>query len=280
MFEQGKREVAVGVGVGAQSQHQGLEIGNLLGVRDGAWPLVGIFEAGGEVHDSAVWADLSSLHSALRTTFNATVTAQSEDASPATLRDFKERITTDPRLNVGVQREPDYYASRSEGLQKFITILGYTVAAIRGIGAFFGALNTMYTAVSSRDWNSDPACAWIQGLADGRFRPDRGAYPGAALIRAGGCVSLLCVQLLHRFHAQISNLQPGRFCLQRKTRATASGHRPGRRHRLHRRPVSGPRGRSNASRRSLAPRSGHDRTRGDFPIGRAVAGGNTRHAIF
>lgn len=148
MFEEGKREVVVGVA--AQSQYQGLEIGNLVEVRDGAWPVVGIFETGGDVHESEIWADVSSLHSALRTTFYATVTAQLEDASPATLRDFKDRITTDPRLNVGVQREPDYYASRSEGLQKFITILGYTVATIMGIGAVFGALNTMYTAVSSR----------------------------------------------------------------------------------------------------------------------------------
>ena len=148
MFEDGKREVIVGRS--ALDQYAGLEIGSLVEVRDGAWPVVGIFETGGDVHESEIWADISSLHAALRSTFYATVTAQLEDDSPLTLRAFKDRITTDPRFNVGVQREPDYYASRSEGLEKFITILGYTVSVIMGIGAVFGALNTMYAAVSTR----------------------------------------------------------------------------------------------------------------------------------
>ncbi len=147
-FEDGKREVIVGRG--ALDQYAGLEIGDMVEVRDGAWPVVGIFETGGDVHESEIWADISSLHAALRSTFYATVTAQLEDDSPLTLRAFKDRITTDPRFNVGVQREPDYYASRSEGLEKFITILGYTVSVIMGIGAVFGALNTMYAAVSTR----------------------------------------------------------------------------------------------------------------------------------
>jgi putative ABC transport system permease protein len=148
MFEPGKREVVVGRG--ALDQYQGLEIGNSVEVRDGQWPIVGIFETGGDVHESELWVDVTSLHSALRSTFYATITAQLEDASADTLQAFKDRITTDPRLNVGVQREPDYYASRSVALEKFITILGYSVATIMAIGAVFGALNTMYAAVSTR----------------------------------------------------------------------------------------------------------------------------------
>ncbi|MGQ0619640.1 MAG: ABC transporter permease [Panacagrimonas sp.] len=148
MFEEGKREVVVGRS--AYDQYEGLEIGDSVEVRDGAWPVVGIFDTGGDVHESELWVDVSSLHSALRSTFYATVTAQLEDGSPETLQAFKDRITTDPRLYVGVQREPDYYASRSVGLEKFITYLGYSVATIMGIGAVFGALNTMYAAVATR----------------------------------------------------------------------------------------------------------------------------------
>lgn len=148
MFEQGKREVVVGRA--ALDQYQGLEIGSLVEVRDGAWPVVGIFETGGDVHESELWVDLTSLHQALRSTFYATITAHLDDASPETLQAFKDRITTDPRLNVGVLRQPDYYASRSVALEKFITILGYSVATIMAIGAVFGALNTMYAAVSTR----------------------------------------------------------------------------------------------------------------------------------
>jgi putative ABC transport system permease protein len=148
MFESGKREVVVGRT--ALDQYQGLEIGSLVEVRDGAWPVVGVFETGGDVHESELWVDLTSLNQALRSTFYATITAQLEDASAETLQAFKDRITTDPRLNVGVQREPDYYASRSVALEKFITYLGYSVATIMAIGAVFGALNTMYAAVSTR----------------------------------------------------------------------------------------------------------------------------------
>ena len=148
MFEEGKREVVVGRG--ALEQYSGLEIGQNVEVRDGAWPIVGVFETGGDVHESELWVDVSSLHQALRSTFYATVTAQLQDDSDATLQAFKDRIAADPRLNVGVQREPDYYASRSVALQKFITILGYSVATIMAIGAVFGALNTMYAAVSVR----------------------------------------------------------------------------------------------------------------------------------
>lgn len=148
MFEEGKREVIVGRG--AIDQYQGLEIGNSVEVRDGDWPIVGIFETGGDVHESELWVDVASLHSALRAPFYATVTAHLVDDSAATLQAFKDRITTDPRLNVGVLREPDYYASRSEQLEKFITWLGYSVAAIMAVGAVFGALNTMYAAVSTR----------------------------------------------------------------------------------------------------------------------------------
>ncbi|WP_420466237.1 ABC transporter permease [Panacagrimonas sp.] len=148
MFERGKREVVVGRG--ALDQYADMQIGQRVEVRDGAWPIVGVFESGGDVHESELWVDVTSLHQALRTPFYATVTVQLQDASEATLQAFKDRIAADPRLKVSVQREPDYYASRAVALQKFITILGYSVATIMGIGAVFGALNTMYAAVSTR----------------------------------------------------------------------------------------------------------------------------------
>ncbi|MGQ0700840.1 MAG: ABC transporter permease [Panacagrimonas sp.] len=148
MFEEGKREVIVGVA--ARDQYGGMDIGKSVEVRDGAWPIVGIFSTAGDVHESEIWVDLSSLQQALRTPMYATVTAQLEDASAATLQAFKDSISTDPRLNLGVQREPDYYASRSEALETFITVLGYSVSGIMAIGAVFGALNTMYAAVSTR----------------------------------------------------------------------------------------------------------------------------------
>jgi putative ABC transport system permease protein len=148
MFESGKREIVVGAA--ALNQYEGLEIGKNVEVRDGDWPVVGIFSSGGDVHESEIWVDVTSLHAALRSPAYANVTAQLEDASKETFQAFKDKVTTDPRLNLSVQREPDYYASRSVALEKFIRILGYSVATIMAIGAVFGALNTMYAAVSTR----------------------------------------------------------------------------------------------------------------------------------
>src|SRR5499433_1621388 len=53
-------------------------------------------------------------------------------------------------MNVDVSREIDYYSKQSRVMTTLITVLGGFVAAIMAIGAVFGALNTMYSAVSER----------------------------------------------------------------------------------------------------------------------------------
>lgn len=146
MFEPGVREVIVGSAVAAQFET--LKLGATVDVRDGPWTIVGLFETGGDVHESELWVDAGALETASRrTAFNSTtVRLESVDAFQA----FKDALTTDPRMVVTPQREPDYYASRSEQLHLLIRILGYTVAVIMGIGAVFGALNVMYAAVATR----------------------------------------------------------------------------------------------------------------------------------
>jgi len=71
---------------------------------------------------------------------------ESEDS----LQKFKDALTTDPRLNVTVYREPDYYAAQSKVLQTVIQTIGFSIAALMGLGAIFGAVNTMYSAVANR----------------------------------------------------------------------------------------------------------------------------------
>jgi putative ABC transport system permease protein len=71
-------------------------------------------------------------------------------ASPDSFQQFKDAVTTDPRMNVDVTREIDYYAKQSTTMTRLITVLGGLVAAIMAIGAIFGALNTMYSAVAER----------------------------------------------------------------------------------------------------------------------------------
>jgi putative ABC transport system permease protein len=146
MFQPGVYEIIVGRA--AVGQFANLHVGDKVAIRNGDWTVVGIFTSGGDVHESELWADLETLMAAAKSPVMASVTAQLESAAayPA----FKDALTTDPQLTVKVQREPEYYASRSEALNTLVNVLGYTVAIIMAIGAVFGALNTMYAAVSAR----------------------------------------------------------------------------------------------------------------------------------
>lgn len=146
MFEPGKREVIVGKTVAAQFDN--LKVGSTVDVRDGPWTIVGLFETGGDVHESELWVDGEVLMTISRRQAFNSVSVKLE--SVQSFQTFKDALTSDPRMVVSAQREPDYYASRSEQLHKLINILGYTVAVIMAIGALFGALNVMYAAVATR----------------------------------------------------------------------------------------------------------------------------------
>jgi len=147
MFEWGLNEVIVGKG--ARQQFAGLEIGSSIEVGQEKWPVVGVFEADGGLSESEIWVDAAVLQPAYRrgNSYQAVyVKLNSRDA----FDEFKDSLTSDPRLNVKPMRESEYYDSQSTTVYNLITGLGTLIAFIMGLGAVFGALNTMYTAVSSR----------------------------------------------------------------------------------------------------------------------------------
>ncbi|MCJ7815822.1 MAG: ABC transporter permease, partial [Xanthomonadales bacterium] len=113
------------------------------------WPVVGIFEVGGGLAETEIWVDASVLQPAYRRG-NSYQAVYAKLESPEAFQEFKDALTSDPRLNVKPMRESEYYQSQSEMLYNLITGLGTLIAVIMGLGAVFGALNTMYTAVSSR----------------------------------------------------------------------------------------------------------------------------------
>jgi putative ABC transport system permease protein len=63
---------------------------------------------------------------------------------------LQARLTSNPQLNVEVKTEREYFGSQSAGLTRQIGFLTNIVAVIMAFGALFGALNTMYSAVSAR----------------------------------------------------------------------------------------------------------------------------------
>jgi putative ABC transport system permease protein len=148
MFTPGLYEIVVGKN--ANASYAGLTLGNTISLGSVRWKIVGIFDAGGSSFDSDVWGDAHLIGPAYNRpdTFFQSVTVHL--TSPQAFQQLKDAVTADPRLNVDVTREIDYYSKQSNRLTRLITVLGGIVAAIMAIGAVFGALNTMYSAVAER----------------------------------------------------------------------------------------------------------------------------------
>jgi putative ABC transport system permease protein len=127
-----------------------LALGDTIKFGGGTWNVVGIFDAGGSAFDSEVWGDVNVLNQVYHRPENVfqsiTVHLTSSDAMAA----FKDSLTSDPRMTVQVDRERDYYDKQSRNLTTLIVVLGTIIAVVMGIGAVFGALNTMYSAVAER----------------------------------------------------------------------------------------------------------------------------------
>lgn len=146
-FAPGRNEVIAGRG--AQLQFRGLDLGSELLFGQNRWTVVGIFEAGGAISESEIWADAAVLAPAYRRG-SSFQTAVVKLASPGSLQQFKDALTSDPRVNLKIVRETDYYAEQSQTLVNIVTFLAGIITTLMGLGALFGALNTMYTAVAAR----------------------------------------------------------------------------------------------------------------------------------
>ena len=146
-FFPGKGEIIVGKG--AANEYEGLELGNKIKIRDSEWTVVGIFSTGGDVHESEIWADLAVTQAAFRRGASASIAIVQMEEN-ASITDLGATLELDPRLDLKVQGEVDFYEEQSSGASSLIQAFGYTVAVIMAIGAVFAALNTMYSAVSTR----------------------------------------------------------------------------------------------------------------------------------
>jgi putative ABC transport system permease protein len=147
-FARGVREAIVGRK--AAQQFEGLTVGSRIAFRDSDWTVVGVFTSNGDVHESEIWADAEVAMSAFRRQGFQSMTATLADSSDAGLAALEATIARDPRLSINTLREPEYYAKQARTLGTLINVLGYTVSVFMAIGATFGALNCMYSAIASR----------------------------------------------------------------------------------------------------------------------------------
>ena len=145
-FQPGRGEVIAGRG--AHIEFAGIDVGNKIRLRQSEWTIVGVFEADGSAYESELWVDLPVAQSAFR--FGGTSSLRLRVDSPERIDELAERIKGDPRLDLELTGETEYFARQAGGLTETIRIFGYTVAVIMAIGAVFAALNTMYAAVVTR----------------------------------------------------------------------------------------------------------------------------------
>jgi putative ABC transport system permease protein len=190
-FEPGLAELVVGRNV--DKTYAGLSLGNSVKFGGGTWRVVGVFDAGGSAFDSEVWCDAPVLNDVYHRPENNFQSVTVHLTSPDALRQFKDSISSDPRMNVDVSSELDYYARQSTVLTQVIKVLGGLIAVIMGIGAVFGALNTMYSAVAERSRE----IATMRALGFGAASVV-GSFTIEALLIAGvggalGCLAVLPV---------------------------------------------------------------------------------------
>jgi len=144
-FQPGLRELIVGRGVA--QQFSGVEIGESLRMRGSDWTVVGVFESG-DANESELWTDAEVAQSTFnRQGFSSIRLALADKAA---LQSVKDTLAADPRLNVDVETEQQYYSGQTRQFRQTIGMLAGVVTLIMALGATFAALNTMYAAVGTR----------------------------------------------------------------------------------------------------------------------------------
>ena len=147
MFNFGTNEVIAGRG--AHVNFKGLNVGDTITSGQNKWQVVGLFETDGSVAETEIWCDVRVLQGVYRRGNSYQSILARLDSSDS-FNTFRDWLTANPQVNVQVRRETDYYAQQSRALTSLIRNVGFGIAALMGIGAVFGAILTMYTAVSTR----------------------------------------------------------------------------------------------------------------------------------
>ncbi len=146
MFQTGVHELVVGRS--AQRQFSGMQLGEQVRLQEGDWTVVGVFESAGSARESEVLADAQTVLSAYKLSAFNSVHALLE--SPTSIRVLADGLQTTTTLIVDVHSEPEYLANASQSMNRMLKVVAYAIGTIMAIGAFFGALNTMYSAVAAR----------------------------------------------------------------------------------------------------------------------------------
>jgi putative ABC transport system permease protein len=197
-FGSAVREVIVGRTL--QRQFRDLELGKQFLLRGAEWTVVGVFESHGDPHEAEMITGAETLQSAFeRNTFQSVaVLLESADS----FAQFKGALTSNPALAVDAMREADYYRQQSQAFSRLLSIVAYLIGGIMAVGAVFGALNAMYSAVSTRTVE----IATLRVLGFGASAVIVSVFAEALLLAlAGGAIGGCLAWLLFNGHAVSTN---------------------------------------------------------------------------
>jgi len=149
MMREGTNEIIVGKGV--VQNYEGLAVGKTVRWGNGDWKIVGIFTDDGGIAESEAWGDVRLVQQVWgRGSSFQSIRARLIDDSEATLTKLKDSLTKDPRVQVSIKREPEFYAEQQKVMSTLINGAGWVFAFLMGLAAIFAAVNTMFNAVASR----------------------------------------------------------------------------------------------------------------------------------
>lgn len=201
-FQPGLSELVVGTN--ASRTYAGFAVGQTVRFGGGTWTVVGRFDAGGSAFDSELWCDANVLNQTYQRPQNIfqSMTVRLDSAESHTR--FNDALSTDPRLRVQAEPELAYYEKQSVMLTQMITILGTLVSIVMAVGAIFGALNTMYSAVAerSREIGTMRALGFGEGSVVASF-----VVESVLIALVGGVVGCVVVLPLNGFTTGTLNWQ-------------------------------------------------------------------------
>lgn len=190
MFARGANEIVVGKGL--VQEFSGFELGKTVAFGTTRWTVVGIFDAGGSVFESEIWADLPVVQALFnRPNFVQTVRARLD--APASLTKLKSYVDDDPRLKLDTKSEVDYFKDQSSQTSDLIQKLGWPLAIAMAFGALAGALNTMYSSVAARAVE----IATLRAIGFGGFPAFVGTLVESLVLAAiGGAIGAIATYLV------------------------------------------------------------------------------------
>ena len=111
--------------------------------------IVGLFESTGGAFESEIWGDYDTLGAIFqRGAGSNSLVVRMKD--PATIPELDRWIRAQPQMQLQAVAERKYYEDQAGPLAKTLQGLATFVAVVMGIGAVFGAINTMYAIVAAR----------------------------------------------------------------------------------------------------------------------------------